>query len=99
MARSYVKTLGEHKGLEAWRLIKVQLGKTDGQRTNAEYSQLLHLPQMKASDFKSFRTLLAKWEPERDNIEDMDLEYKMGRPQRRPIIYKAPPDEVKRLHG
>ena len=48
-ARSYVRTLKDHEGLEAWRLIKVQLGKTDAQKTNAEYSQLLNLPRMKPS--------------------------------------------------
>ena len=82
-ARAHIKSLRNHEGLEAWRVIKAQLGKTDEQRIDAEYTALLTLPEMTAGNFKDFGAMLAGWESELKRFEELDREYLMGRPSQK----------------
>ena len=97
-AKSHVKMLTPQDGLEAWRMVKVSLNRRDGQRLQAEFDALTtQLKPVTMSELKNLTTLLAKWEKELRDFENLDKEYKVGTFQRRQIIYKILPDEVKRM--
>ena len=56
-ARNQLKSLSQNEGLEAWRLIRLNLSRKDGQRLQSEFDTLTSLPKMKVEDFSSFPSL------------------------------------------
>ena len=91
-----MKPLQSTDGLEAWRLIRINLSKKDGQRSQAEYDVLTALPKLKSSDMLGLSNLLVRWEAELTRFEVIDVGYALGKFQRRNIIYRALPDEIQR---
>ena len=63
-ARSKLKALGENEGLEAWRLIRANLCRKDGQRIQGDFDTLTSLQPIKIGHFKEFPTLHKRWESE-----------------------------------
>lgn len=97
-AKSHVKILTPQDGLEAWRSMRMALSRRDGQRLQAEFDALTtQLKPVPMSELKNLSTLLAKWEKELKDFEALDKEYKVGQFQRRQIIFKILPEEVKRM--
>ena len=94
---SHVKNLLRHEGLEALRVVKYHLNKRDGQRLNEEFERLAEWEHIKIANIRNFGTTFAEWEASLKRFEDRDMEYKIGKFQRRQILYKAMPDEIKRL--
>ena len=94
-ARDQLKPLSENEGLEAWRLIRANLCRKDGQRLQSEFDTLTTLIPIKIAGFQDFPTLHQRWESELTRFAAVDPEYKLGKFQKRNIIYRAPPQEIK----
>ena len=94
-ARTQLKALNENEGLEAWRLIRVNLCRKDGQRLQGEFDTLTSLLPIKLTNFREFPTLHKRWESELAKFAAIDPEYKLGKFQRRNIIYRALPQEIR----
>ena len=88
-ARNQLKALRESEGLEAWRLIRANPCRKDGQRLQNEYDTLTALAPIKLSAFRDFPTLHTRWEAELTKFAAIDPEYKPGKFQKRNIIYRA----------
>ena len=93
-ARNQLKSLSENEGLEAWRLIRLNLSRKDGQRLQSEFDTLTSLPKMKVEDFSSFPSLQTRWESELLKFAAIDAEYRLGKFQQRNILYRSLPAEV-----
>ena len=93
-ARSQMKTLSENEGLEAWRMIRLNLCRKDGQRLQSEFDTLTTLAKMKVEDFANFPTMKVRWEAELLKFESIDAEYRLGRFQKKNILYRALPPEI-----
>ena len=97
-AKSHVKILTPQDGLEASRSMRMALSRRDGQRLQAKFDALTtQLKPVPMSELKNLSTLLAKWEKELKDFEALDKEYKVGQFQRKQIIFKILPEEVKRM--
>ena len=94
-ARNQLKALSENEGLEAWRLIRANLCRKDGQRLQGEYDTLTTLLPIKIANFRDFPTLHKRWDSELIKFAAIDNEYKLGKFQKRNIIYRALPQEIK----
>ena len=94
-ARNQLKALNENEGLEAWRLIRANLCRKDGQRLQGEFDTLTTLQPIKLANFRDFPTLHKRWESELVKFAAIDPEYKLGKFQKRNIIYRALPGEIK----
>ena len=94
-ARNQLKALSENEGLEAWRLIRANLCRKDGQRLQGEFDVLTALAPIKISNFRDFPTLHRRWESELIKFAAIDVEYKLGKFQKRNIIHRALPQEIK----
>ena len=94
-ARSQLKSIGENEGLEAWRLIRANLCRKDGQRLQGEFDTLTSLQPIKIGHFKEFPTLHKRWESELTKFASIDPEYRLGKFQKRNIIYRALPQEIR----
>lgn len=93
-ARSQMKTLSENEGLEAWRMIRLNLCRKDGQRLQSEFDTLTTLAKMKVEDFANFTTMKVRWEAELLKFEAIDAEYRLGKFQKKNILYRALPPEI-----
>ena len=94
-ARAQLKALNENEGLEAWRLIRANLCRKDGQRLQGEFDTLTSLQQIKLAGFRDFPILHQRWESELTKFSAVDSEYKLGKFQKRNIIYRALPQDIK----
>ena len=94
-ARNQLKALSENEGLEAWRLIRANLCRKDGQRLQGEFDVLTALAPIKISNFQDFPTLHRRWESELIKFAAIDVEYKLGKFQKMNIIYRALPQDIK----
>ena len=88
-ARNQLKALAESQGLEAWRLIRANLCRKDGQRLQGEYDTLTTLAPVNLAVFKDFPTLHVRWESELKKFAAIDVEYRLGKSQKRNIIDRA----------
>ena len=95
-ARFEIQNLNENQGLEALRLIRLNLCKREGQRLQDEYEVGTALPKIKESDMQNLSGLLRRWEAEINKFEAIDKGYALGVFQRRNMIYKALPETVQR---
>ena len=85
-ARNQMKTLSENEGLEAWRMIRLNLCRKDGQRLQSEFDTLTTLAKMKVEDFANFPTMKVRWEAELLKFESIDAEYRLGKFQNKQNI-------------
>ena len=95
-ARFEIQNLNENQGLEALRLIRLNLCKREGQRLQDEYEVGTALPKIKESDMQNLSGLLRRWEAEINKFEAIDKGYALGVFQRRNMIYRALPETVQR---
>ena len=80
-SRNQLKALAESQGLEAWRLIRANLCRIDGQRLQGGYDTLTTLAPVKLADFKDFPTLHVRWESELKKVAAIGAEYRLGKYQ------------------
>ena len=94
-ARNQLKALSENEGLEAWRLIRADFCRKDGQRLQGEYDTLTTLLPIKIANFRDFPTLHKTWDSELIQFAAMGPEYNLDKFQKRNIIYRALPQQIK----
>ena len=75
----------------------MNLDKPDPHREHDEYTKLTSLEQISSNDFKDFTTKITKWEASLLKYERIDPEFRIGMHQRRDIVTKSLPSEVKLL--
>ena len=95
-ARFELQNLTENQGLEALRLIRLNLCKREGQRLQDEYEVGTTLPKIKESDMGNLVSLLRRWESEINKFEAIDKGYSLGIFQRRNLVYRALPEAVQK---
>ena len=95
-ARFELQNLRENQGLEALRLIRMNLCKREGQRSQDEYEVGTTLPKIKEGDMGNLVSLLRRWESEINKFEAIDKGYSPGIFQRRNWVYRALPEAAQK---
>ena len=60
-----------------------------------QYDQLTNLEQRNGTDMRNIGTLITTWEAELERFKKLDSDYACGKHQRRQILFKALPSEVR----
>ena len=94
-ARTHVEQLDVHLGLEALRAIKGNLFRMDAKKLKLEYDQLTNLCSIDERDMRHVDTPISTWESDLDRVERLDPDYACGKHQRRQILFKALPQDVR----
>ena len=97
VARNQIKTLTETEGLEAWRLIRINLCNKDDQHVEAEYKVKSKLPKFTLRNMSGLAELITRWEAEIKRFADIDEGYNLSNLQKKNAVYEAPPDELQRV--
>ena len=97
IARNQIKTLSETEGLEAWRLIRINLCNKDDQHVEADYKVKSKLPKLTMKNMSGLAELITRWEAEIKRVATIDDGYNRSNLQKKNAVYEAPPDELQRI--
>ena len=96
-ARNQIKTLSENDGLEAWRLIRINLCNKDDQHIEAEYKVKCKLPKTGMKSMASLAELITRWEAEIRRFAAIDEGYNLSHLQKKNAVYEALPKELQKI--
>ena len=97
VARNQIKTLSENDGLEAWRLIRLNLCNKDDQHVEAEYKVKSRLPKFSMKNMSGLAELITRWEAEIKRFATIDEGYNLSNLQKKNAVYEALPDDLQKV--
>ena len=92
-----MKMLSENDGLEAWRLIRLNLCNKDDLHIEAEYKVKSKLPKMTTKEMGNLAELLTRWEGEIKRFAAIDTGYDLSSLQKKNAVYEFLPDEMQKV--
>ena len=93
-ARAPVEHLEVHRGPNAYEQPK-NLVRLDAKKLKIEYDQRMAMDPVKDSDMRLIGTLASTWHAESSSLGKTDGDYVCGKHQRRQILFKALPADVR----
>ena len=97
VARNQIKLLDENDGLEAWRLIRLNLCNKDEMHIEAEYKVKCKLPKVSLKEMSGLAELLTRWESEIKRFAAIDPGYDLSHLQKKNAVYEILPEEMQKI--
>ena len=89
--------LNENDGLEAWRLIRINLCNKDDQHIEAEYKVKCKLPKISVKEMSGLAELLTRWEAEIKRFAAIDPGYDLSKLQKKNAVSEILPEEMQKI--